>query len=53
MNVEFSVDDFGVVWLIHAKDIVVAEENKLEVNYDKIIPEFLENEFKREQLELQ
>ena len=51
MSVEFSVDEFGVVWLLYAKDIVVAEKNKLEVACEKIIPEFLQNEVKREQIE--
>jgi hypothetical protein len=26
MSVEFSIDDFGVIWLFYAKDIVIAEE---------------------------
>lgn len=53
MSVEFCVDEFGQVWFFYAKDIVIAEENKLELDYEKIIPDFVQNEFKREQLQVQ
>jgi len=29
---EFSVDEFGVIWFIFAKNIVIAEENKLNLD---------------------
>ena len=32
---------------------MIAEENKLELDYEKIIPDFVQNEFKREQLQVQ
>lgn len=51
MSVEFSVDEFGQIWLISASNIVIAEENKLELNYEKILPEFVKNEFAREEAE--
>ena len=51
MTVEFSVDEFGCIWLFNASKIVIAEANKLELNYEKILPEFVKNEFTRMQSE--
>lgn len=51
MSVEFSVDDFGYIWLFGASNIVVAEANKLELNFEKILPEFVKNEFARVEAE--
>ena len=48
MSVEFSIDEFGLIWLLGASNIVVAEINKIELNYEKILPEFVKNEFARE-----
>jgi hypothetical protein len=47
MSVEFSVDEFGFIWLFGASNIVIAEANKLELDYEKILPEFVKNEFAR------
>lgn len=51
MSVEFSVDEFGQIWFFGASNIVIAEANKLELNYEKILPEFVKSEFAREQAE--
>jgi hypothetical protein len=51
MSVEFSIDEFGAIWLFYVHNIITRVANKLELDYEKIIPDFVKNEAKREQQE--
>ena len=51
MSVEFSIVEFGAIWLFYVHNIITRVANKLELDYEKIIPDFVKNEAKREQQE--
>ena len=51
MNVEFLIDEFDKIWLFHAKNLWIREENEFPSDHEKMMSQFILKTVKEEMVE--